>query len=152
MASGSPWFQNVQVQVTMGKPPVQARSGEERSRSQVVMGLGLCLKRERGLNGCPQQKKEVLNVGCCSSNTTPWCYSGKGAVNLDFRERRKGQRRRRKRKRNKKKGYLKAVRNCVKDTEGTFSQVEEQTIFVWFVLVLPAYFGFTQFKGVRYFA
>lgn len=71
MASGSPWFQNVQVQVTMDRPPVQARSGEERSRSQVAMGLGLCLKRERGLNGCPRQKKEVLNVGCCSSNTNP---------------------------------------------------------------------------------
>lgn len=43
----------------------------------------------------------------------------------------------------KKKKYLKAVRNCVKDTWGTFTQVEEQTIFVWFVLVLPVCFGLT---------
>lgn len=47
-------------------------------------------KQERTpLNGCLQQRKEVLRVGCCCCNTSPWSYSREGTVSLVFRERRK---------------------------------------------------------------
>ena len=60
----------------MRQPP----SGEERSRILERMGLRVSLKQKsEPSEWFLQQKKEVLNVDCCCSNS-PLCYSGGGPL------------------------------------------------------------------------
>lgn len=131
----------------MRQPP----TGEERSRILERMGLRVSLKQKREPSEWLQQKKDLLKVGCCCSNSPPvLLWRGplrKGGCEPGLQgEEERGK------ETIKKKEYLKAARNCVKDIGDIPTQIEQQTIFVWFILVLPPLLWFNSIQGMGYFA
>lgn len=130
----------------MRQPP----SGAERSRSLGITELGMSLKQEREPSESLSGAKEKFWMSAAAAPTVALMLLWSKATeerqlwtwNSGKWEKEKGEEEK-EREIKKRKKYLKAVRNCVKDTWGTFTQAEEQTIFVWFVLVLPVCFGLT---------
>lgn len=119
--------------------------------------------REDGAEGESEAKEGTLWVVVCSKRKTFWrwdaavltiplCYSGGGPLRKGGCEPGLQGEEERRKETIKKKEYLKAARNCVKDIGDILTQIEQQTIFVWFVLVLPPLLWFNSIQGMGYFA
>lgn len=141
----------------MGKPPVQPPEGGERNRSLVMMDTS---EARGGSSEWPSAAKQSSSEGgLLLFEHSPLMLLWKRGYEHGLQGK-VGKNKREEKERGKKtqKPKTKKTTNTL-DTKKLYqahlsdiSQAEEQTIFVWFVLVLPVCFGFTQYKGVRYFA